>query len=376
MTDSKWRWLSFAVLCIGISSSRLIPFGPFPGLDFQNLYAFHTCDYGQYESLVPYSVPGQTCQDALGRDMIYPPLLYWSYFWVRPFEFEPALYLQWIVLVASLGFSVWVWTRRSIDFFGWVAVGLCILQYPTLFSLERANTDLVVVALWSWAYLKAKKREWFFAGVLMAMACHFKVYPVIAVSLILLGWLSSRITYCPRPIQAIKYGKVFSGLSLGIMALSLWFFRDIREYFYIVMPKLSVSRAYVVGFTHSPVVYIPWFNGVIAYGLAAIVYVLWCLRARTDRNDSYVFAGSLALSTYFSGVSFDYNLVTVLPLMILLACQSQWRLFAFGSLAFFLHRGIVISLSPALGIILTLVQLGFLAACALSNLNSNRRLLS
>ena len=43
-------------------------------------------------------------------------------------------------------------------------------------------------------------------------------------------------------------------------------------------------------------------------------------------------AGSLALSTYFAGISFDYNLVTTYPLLVLLFMRARaldnWGLFA------------------------------------------------
>jgi hypothetical protein len=49
--------------------------------------------------------------------------------------------------------------------------------------------------------------------------------------------------------------------------------------------------------------------------------VLWALAdsAILFRDPLLAFAGSLAFSTYFAGISYDYNLITVYPLFYVLA---------------------------------------------------------
>src|SRR5580698_208147 len=104
-----WGYLAVLVLCVvSIRAYTLIPgwsgaFGSHPnrfaiaegawpsippwegewGLDFQNLYTFHHC--GRDHDL--YAATGHACGDWLGRAMLYPPVLYWSFYWTRAFSF-------------------------------------------------------------------------------------------------------------------------------------------------------------------------------------------------------------------------------------------------------------------------------------------------
>jgi hypothetical protein len=71
-----------------------IPFmAPWPA-DFSSLWVFHDCPVGRDN---PYLAKHQVCGPV--GDMIYPPLLYWSFAWTRWLRFDAAGHL-WTVFVA------------------------------------------------------------------------------------------------------------------------------------------------------------------------------------------------------------------------------------------------------------------------------------
>src|SRR5690606_11316612 len=76
-----------AFLLASIHGLVLVPFWPWRGLDLQNLYAFHS-ECARWP--IPYDVSGSVCGDALGRSMVYPPLMYWAMAWLRFFDFYRA----------------------------------------------------------------------------------------------------------------------------------------------------------------------------------------------------------------------------------------------------------------------------------------------
>src|ERR1700730_5401196 len=81
--------------------------------------------------------------------------------------------------------------------------------------------------------------------------------------------------------------------------------------------------------------------------------VIWCLAAirEIERDPALIFAGALAISTYFSAISYDYNLMTTYPLLLVLFCRAvqdrspgfrwTWALLLLGLIAVVGHRGVL-----------------------------------
>lgn len=84
-----------ALLLVSIQGFMGIPFMAPLGADLHNLYAFHDCAARNN----PYLSSGLACGDVAGRDMYYPPALYWLFAWVRPFTPGAVTYL-WAAVVA------------------------------------------------------------------------------------------------------------------------------------------------------------------------------------------------------------------------------------------------------------------------------------
>jgi hypothetical protein len=88
----------FAFLIASFDSWRIIPFLKPWGADLQNLQAFQLCAHGK----TPYPIDARTCGDLWGRPMIYPPVLYRSFFWSKYLKLESAMYLCLLRLGAHL----------------------------------------------------------------------------------------------------------------------------------------------------------------------------------------------------------------------------------------------------------------------------------
>jgi hypothetical protein len=94
------------------------------------------------------------------------------------------------------------------------------------------------------------------------------------------------------------------------MDYQLWF-----EYLVDVLPKWSKSTTGVLNLAHSfKSINAPF--GSLFYFSALVVWSLSAWKT-AKHNVHWVFASGLALSTFNNGVSFDYNLVTVFPLLII-----------------------------------------------------------
>lgn len=339
--NSKKFWNLFflaIVLLLSIQGYRKIPRGPFWGLDFQNLYAFQNCE----NSLTPYEVSGEECGDHFGRAMYYPPLLYWSFTWVRAFDFKTAIFIWNFITILLMLWTLKVWlpTWRGPPLFFSL---LLFLQVPLLFALERGNNDVLVLVLWTFIYLLYRQNKFFLSGVVGAAATLLKVYPGIPIA-------GLTFTFLMAKSKSLK-GYLLGGI-LGGTVIFLLTFQNSLTYFFTVLPSWSSAMQPIHTTSHS-LHSLGWPTPVVI-GLSGILFCVWVYRSqRILQSDlAYVFAGWLAISTYFSRISNDYNLVTIYPLFFLLFHRTlhrdptpgsrrgliQWSFLWIGVLAFFGNR--------------------------------------
>lgn len=288
-----------------------LPFYRFWGVDFQNLYAFHHCTLRN----APYEHPqaAEICGDAVHRPMNYPPLLYWSFIWTRPFSWGVALrmWLVFILVATYLGITCFLPTsalsQRKIQLF----IGLLFTQFPALYALERANNDAWIVLLWGLAYLCFRRNRMFTAGVIVGIATAAKVYPLFAVLVFFVAFIRDRRTL-------MRFG---GGVAAGGAAICLLFLRSTIAYvgvlqkFASVMPLPSLS-------SHG----LPAFFGTAGVAiLGGSLLFFWAAAGdRLHRSSMHdlLFTGALAISTFFSTTSNDYNFITAYPLLAVLFVRS------------------------------------------------------
>jgi hypothetical protein len=105
------------------------------------------------------------------------------------------------------------------------------------------------------------------------------------------------------------------------VTLALW--SQTRHYLERVLPAFAAHLPAESLHSHS----VPATAGAAAGIVSALCIAPWCVAAflRMERAPLEVFAGAVAVSTYVAGTSFDYNLVTAYPLLIVLAARMLDR---------------------------------------------------
>lgn len=326
--SEKKNFLFFATL-LSIYSLHLIPFTfemnlPAIGFDFANPYLFQNCPIYQDS---PYLVSGKTCGDLLSRDMIYPPLLYWFYFWVRDIPFGTA-YSIWIALIIGVMFlSIWVQQPRPDRItLSATALFFCLLpQLPMVFAIERGNNDFLIVLIWSLLILAWRKNQFFVAGLLAGLSFMLKIYPLFAIVPITLGFLaSSRTFFSKGNINVVAKIPFFFGCATSIIVLGGIFYSQNLTYYTQVLPQWmgTFSERHIT--VHSIYSIIPGSKlTAFAAGLMLLTSWSWISTKKLNSDPDLVLSGALAISTYFSSVSNDYNLITTFPLIALCWFRSE-----------------------------------------------------
>jgi hypothetical protein len=130
----------------------------------------------------------------------------------------------------------------------------------------------------------------------------------------------------------------FGGGALGVFVATLLVFpKDSLIYLRDVLPGFAKTMTFACEFSHSVPTYVgteyPGFSVMITVALLG----LWAwagARAIVRGEAWWVLAGALAVSTYNQRTSWDYNLITVYPLLLLLLLRARqtdrWALLAFG----------------------------------------------
>jgi hypothetical protein len=210
---------------------------------------------------------------------------------------------------------------------------LLLLQYPLAFSLERGSTDVPAVVLWTLSAYLFERRKILGSGAVAGLATSYKLYPFFACVVIATGLLVAALrkrgfakTDCLR----------FGAGALAAFVVSNAFFPESRFYFFTVLPHFAkvVTEANIQ--SHS----IPSFAGADfplfarALGLLLVATWVWAAQGALASHGPFVFAGALAMSTFNLGTSWDYNLTTTYPLLLLLfvtALRTQrFTMLAFG----------------------------------------------
>jgi len=372
--DRKTKFLLLVgMMVLSIAAVPHLPFNAPWGVDLQNVHAFQKCAAGRS----PYLIDAAVCGDVQNRAFYYPPFLFAFFRWVRPLNFETTMYIWTAFLLTATSASFYLWARKiSKEPLGdhWHEVvtfcGLLMFQYPFVFALERGNTDTVNVVLYTLgALLFVRGRQWW-GGMAAGVAAGFKLSPIMAIIVmtgaLLIGW---------RRVGKWAWLR-FSGGSLTAFVLTLVVFpRDAKIYMFDVLPKYAKFLTYISEYSHS----LPTFVGGDWRGYAKLMSAallapwVWGMGRAVQRGDlAMAFAGAMAVSTYVQGTSFDYNLVTVFPFLLLLFLEARrtdkWGLLVFGVFAIVGDRRLFTTpnssiFTPTFHLV---VELAFLVIAALS----------
>jgi hypothetical protein len=344
-------WVALALLAVSISSYKLIPPDRHWGVDLENIFTYHHCEARNN----PYLSNAAACQDPGGNDMYYPPLLYWSFVWLRPLSFAQAIRIWDVMIVALLLPLAFVWARREEQrgvgtwetLLFWI---LLLIQFPVTFAMERGNNDVLVVFSWSLAALAYERKRMVAAGFALGISAALKLYPATACIVVAAGILA--IAVRSRNGRVVAWmaagGLAAAALAVGILhEQTARYFTDQLPRFMARLPGPSLYFSHSVPALTAP---LPDLSRDIGIGLL----VIWCIAAirEIERDPALIFAGALAISTYFAAISYDYNLMTTYPLFFVLFCRAVrdrswgfrwtwWALLLLGLIAVVGHRSVL-----------------------------------
>ena len=336
----------FLFLVLSVVSVHAIPFMSPWGVNFQNVLVYQSCSEGKN----PYLIPGDVCGDVTGRPMIYPPLLFHSFSWSRGMQLQSAMYI-WcsFIVLASLG-CLWAWRRmlpaHRRDGPDWVQVAfslLLVFQFPMVFALERGNTDIGAVLAWTAAAFLFCRNRLILAGVAAGLAAAYKLHPVIPCAAAVLGMFWAAFDGNRR--QRTNFLRFGVSALLSFAAAHAIFYRESVWYFTHVLPKFTQTQLEHEPISHS----IPTacgnyelFSALVCFGFFGTW--VWACRRGLREQPVLTMAGLLAMSTYFAKVSYDYNLITTYPLLLLLLIRAQttgrFGLLVLGLIAMFSDRAL------------------------------------
>ncbi|HEX4354420.1 MAG TPA: glycosyltransferase family 87 protein, partial [Polyangiales bacterium] len=316
----------FAYLVVSSASVRSLPFSKPWGTDLHNIHIYQLCS-GDHD---PYLIPGVVCGDIFHRGLVYPPLLFHAFFWLRHFVLESAMELWTSLTLLMLLGTYWLWLRMSRRYCAaiprWeiaIFCGLLIPQFPLAFALERGGTDIVPLLLWSLASYAICRRWIAVAGLIAGVATAFKLYPVFPTVLVTFALLAS--AFRSRAFKPLDFLR-FSGCAFSaFIGANLLFLRDAISYFNIELPRFAATYIPLVTSMHSIVSFggadHTWYPKLVL----ALFFALYCWSASRSiaARPALMLAAALAISTYFAATSWDYNLITVYPLLVLLFIEAR-----------------------------------------------------
>ena len=312
------------------------------GADLQNVHAYVRCAHGGS----PYLIDGGRCGDVWARPFYYPPFLFHFFFWMRRLTLERTMHIWTVCLYLAFAAILYVWTRRIVrepfasgDGDRHEVPVFCVLllfQYPFVFAVERGNTDTVAIAFYTLGAYWFGRRRLSLAGAAAGLAAGFRLSPAIAVIVVTVALLLASRSR-DRRVARWDWLRFGGGAFAAFAATLLAFPKDALIYFRDVLPGYAKTFTFSCEFSHSVPTYVgteyPGFAVLIAIALLA----LWAwasARAIARGEEWWALAGALAVSTYNQRTSWDYNLITVYPLLVLLFLRARrtnrWALLAFG----------------------------------------------
>jgi hypothetical protein len=329
-----------------VASMAALPSLPFMlpwGADMQNVYAYVRC---AAHGKSAYLIDGGQCGDLWGRSFYYPPFLLHFFFWMRHLKFEAAMHIWTVCLYVAWAALFYLWVCRIAGELFAKGEGDCfqvpvfcvllLFQYPFVFALERGNTDTPAILFYTLASFWFVRRRLGLAGAAAGLAAGFRLYPAMPVMVLTLSLL---LAARAQDRSVDRWGWLrFASAALGVFVATLLVFaKDSLIYLRDVLPGFAKTFTFACEFSHS----VPTYVGGEYPGFAVIISIallgLWAwagARAIARGEDWWALAGALAVSTYNQRTSWDYNLITIYPLLVLLLLRARrtnrWALLAFG----------------------------------------------
>jgi len=320
------------VLLLSVSSYKMIPFGNIDGLDFNNVYQFITCSEIIKKDFAGniYIASPAVCGDVNERPFVYPPLLYHSLSWVKLFPtFESALIGWRIFTILSMLLCLYFWVNNFRHYLYSLPFTIILLmQFPSMFALERGGSDILIIIFWTISYSLFKRKYFYISGIFASAAALAKIYPIFSLAIITCSLLTK--SFLDDPKKIISREKISTKFIIGVisaMILNTFLFRDQWFGFFKLISNFASWETPLTYLSHSlqSILAPKIFSKLIFLFMISI----WTIKAIFDKkNDPKIsFAGTLAISTYYSNVTYDYNLITTYPFLVIIFSELiiNWK---------------------------------------------------
>ena len=201
--------------------------------------------------------------------------------------------------------------------------------------MERGNTDTVNVVFYTVAAVLFVRGRILLAGAAAGLAAGFKLSPIIAIVV-----MTGAMVFSRAHVGRWAWLR-FGGGAFGAFVLTLvLFFREAKRYLLEVLPKYAETITPTREWSHAVPTFVGDYHGQFGTFLGACLVAAWVwagARALARGDAAMALAGSLAVSTYIPRTSYDYNLISTFPLLLLLFLRAQrtnrWALLVFGVFA-------------------------------------------
>lgn len=304
---ATWSLLAFL-------SYALLPKMPIWGADVSMQYFFHKCINFDPSKTI-YAVSGNFCGDNINLFYAYPPIIFRFFSFSRLFNDYNNFYYFYVSLVFICIFSIPFIMRK---FFTNISISssfllsiLLLFQAPSYYSLERGGTDIIFTIPWMFASIFFLQKKIAFAAILMCLSVLLKLYPAIAILCVTLSYIHFK-KYLSKDFCIYALSGGVSTVFFILVDFNLW-----KDFFTIALTKANSMPIGTNAISHSLV---GPFNKFIVYALMFYFCFSFSKLIASKNNDLKALGlfTAIGFSTYFSNHSFDYNLVTIYPLIIFL----------------------------------------------------------
>lgn len=282
--------------------------------------------------------------DPMKRKFLYPPLMAYLFVWVLWLTPGVALGLWSLLVLAGSFAAAWILARafrvsgedRAAP--ALQTAVLFTLFYPVLFAFERGNNDVWVLLLYTAAVLGWMREKMWLTGLCVALAAMIKIYPAALGCGCVVAGLAMLRSDRKRALAWL------GGLGGGVLAVLIPLGRDYSDFLFKhflstirqrynepVLAPLSLPKfdphSNIMGSSLDHAFRMSYGSAGTWLGIAlwAAVLAVWCglvwrknEPAVRQQHALLAFLFLAALCTYLvpGTESFDYNLVTAIPLFV------------------------------------------------------------
>jgi len=283
--------------------------------------------------------------DPLGRSYHYPPLLTLAHMWVLLFTTKAAVGLWSLAVLALIYLNAYFWFEASQKWFrdekfsmhsksNMLLAGLFTLSYPSVFSYERGQNDVLILLLISVMAVLLNRRKWFCLGTVISLSVLMKVYPAFIFVPFFFFSLFCILSGLVRR-KGMNVGlRLMAGLFFGVLIVVLPLYSQHLYFLTVTLPALTVLTEELPGclICHSIPIAFGSRGTVLATGLwilvsGCLVHFLYrwtiCKELRFRVPSFLAFTWITALMIYFPRTSFDYSLILLIPLFAVISISSE-----------------------------------------------------